>query len=77
MDDNHDGTFSIYYMVKDIGEYTLSIKFGGQPVPDGFYTFTVSQIFVYQFFSFGIPIMTKIVCINPSSHSLLKKYTTI
>ncbi|XP_035708450.1 filamin-A isoform X3 [Folsomia candida] len=40
VDDNHDGTFSIYYMVKDIGEYTLSIKFGGQPVPDGFYTFT-------------------------------------
>jgi filamin len=42
VDDNHDGTFSIYYTVKDAGEYTLSVKFGGQPVPDGFYTFTVN-----------------------------------
>lgn len=40
--DNGDGTFRIYYTVKDAGEYTLNIKFGGQPVPGGFYTFTVS-----------------------------------
>ena len=44
IEDNGDGTFSIYYTVKDAGEYTLSIKFGGQPVPDGVYNFTVSQI---------------------------------
>ncbi|XP_066996805.1 filamin-A isoform X2 [Anabrus simplex] len=40
IEDNGDGTFSIYYMVKDAGDYTLSVKFGGQPVPEGFYTFT-------------------------------------
>ncbi|ROT84919.1 hypothetical protein C7M84_021888, partial [Penaeus vannamei] len=40
IEDNGDGTFSIYYTVKDAGEYTLSVKFGGQPVPDGFYSFT-------------------------------------
>nr|CAD7429986.1 unnamed protein product [Timema monikensis] len=41
IEDNGDDTFSIYYTVKDAGDYTLSIKFGGQPVPDGFYTFTI------------------------------------
>lgn len=45
IDDNGDGTFSVYYTVKDAGEYTLSIKFGGNPVPDGVYNFTVSPTF--------------------------------
>ncbi|GLH11660.1 Filamin-A [Gryllus bimaculatus] len=40
IEDNGDGTFSIYYTVMDAGDYTLSIKFGGQPVPEGFYKFT-------------------------------------
>ncbi|KAG7210743.1 hypothetical protein KM043_012240 [Ampulex compressa] len=40
IEDNGDGTVNIYYTVADAGDYTLSIKFGGQPVPDGFYTFT-------------------------------------
>lgn len=44
--DNGDGTVDIYYTVADAGEYTLSIKFGGQPIPDGFYTFTVSNHFL-------------------------------
>ncbi|XP_018396446.1 PREDICTED: filamin-A isoform X4 [Cyphomyrmex costatus] len=43
IEDNGDGTVSIYYTVADAGDYTLSIKFGGQPVPDGFYTFTASE----------------------------------
>ncbi|XP_023712514.1 filamin-A isoform X3 [Cryptotermes secundus] len=43
IEDNGDGTFSIYYTVKDAGDYTLSVKFGGQPVPDGFYTFTAAS----------------------------------
>jgi len=43
IEDNGDGTVSIYYTVADAGDYTFSIKFGGQPVPDGFYTFTVSE----------------------------------
>ena len=42
--DNGDGTFSIYYNVTDAGEYTLSVKFGGQTIPGGFYTFTVSNL---------------------------------
>ncbi|KAJ8917961.1 hypothetical protein NQ315_002656 [Exocentrus adspersus] len=37
--DNGDGTVSIYYTVQDAGEYTINIKFGGQTVPGGFYTF--------------------------------------
>lgn len=43
IEDNGDGTVNIYYTVADAGDYTLSIKFGGQPVPEGFYTFTVSN----------------------------------
>ncbi|XP_013789840.1 filamin-A-like [Limulus polyphemus] len=38
VEDNSDGTFSIYYNLKDAGEYSISIKFGGQPVPGGKYT---------------------------------------
>ncbi|KAK4872119.1 hypothetical protein RN001_016243 [Aquatica leii] len=41
--DNGDGTFSIYYNVKDAGDYTVSIKFGGQPISGGFYTFTAEE----------------------------------
>ncbi|XP_029167598.1 filamin-A isoform X3 [Nylanderia fulva] len=43
IEDNGDGTVNIYYTVADAGDYTFSIKFGGQPVPDGFYTFTASE----------------------------------
>lgn len=41
--DNADGTVDIFYAVEDAGDYTLSIKFGGQPIPNGLYTFKVSQ----------------------------------
>lgn len=47
IEDNGDGTVNIYYTVEDAGDYTLSIKFGGQPIPEGFYTFTVSHYFFY------------------------------
>jgi filamin len=57
IEDNGDGTFSIYYTVKDAGEYTLSIKFGGQPVPEGVYNFTVSPMqlsrIIHFFCGFG------------------------
>ncbi|XP_067205883.1 filamin-A isoform X3 [Linepithema humile] len=43
IEDNGDGTVNIYYTVADAGDYTLSVKFGGQPVPEGFYTFTASE----------------------------------
>ncbi|XP_022254826.1 filamin-A-like, partial [Limulus polyphemus] len=38
VEDNGDGTFSIYYTVKEVGEYMICITFGGQPVPGGVYT---------------------------------------
>ncbi|XP_058791414.1 filamin-A isoform X2 [Phymastichus coffea] len=41
--DNADGTVDIFYTVEDAGDYTLSIKFGGQPVPNGLYTFKASE----------------------------------
>ncbi|XP_066588237.1 filamin-A isoform X2 [Prorops nasuta] len=43
IEENGDGTVNIYYTVADAGDYTLSIKFGGQPIPEGFYTFTASE----------------------------------
>lgn len=48
IEDNGDGTFSIYYTAKDAGEYTINIKFGGQPVPDGVYSFTVSALKFFE-----------------------------
>lgn len=38
VEDNGDGTFSLFYTVKDAGQYTISIKFGGQPIPGGVFT---------------------------------------
>lgn len=38
--DNNDGTFSIFYKVKNKGEYTVNLRFGGQPVPGGSYKIT-------------------------------------
>ncbi|XP_067124657.1 LOW QUALITY PROTEIN: filamin-A-like [Centruroides vittatus] len=38
VEDNGDGTFSLFYTVKDTGQYTISIKFGGQPIPGGVFT---------------------------------------
>ena len=40
--ENTDGTVDIYYSVEDAGDYTVSIKFGGQPIPNGLYSFKVS-----------------------------------
>jgi filamin len=39
--DNGDGSFKIYFSVEDAGEYTLSLRFGGQPIPDGVYNFSL------------------------------------
>ena len=33
--DNGDGTISIVYTPQAAGAYTINIKFGGQPVPNG------------------------------------------
>ncbi|KAK6619966.1 hypothetical protein RUM44_006366 [Polyplax serrata] len=49
---NGDGTHTIYYTVHDEGEYTMNLKFGGQPVPDGFYTFLVSFCWILSHIHF-------------------------
>ena len=36
--DNGDGTVSLMYTPRVPGAYTLNIKFGGQPVPNGQFT---------------------------------------
>nr|XP_042902335.1 filamin-A isoform X2 [Parasteatoda tepidariorum] len=38
VEDNSDGTFSIFYSVKEKGDYTINVKFGGNPVPGGSFT---------------------------------------
>lgn len=40
VEDNGDGTFTIFYRVKEAGEHQVNIKFGGQPVPGGTYKIT-------------------------------------
>ena len=39
---NPDGTYSINYKVQEPGEYVIEVKYGGQVVPNGVFTFTVS-----------------------------------
>ena len=46
--DNGDGTISIMYTPRVPGAYTLNIKFGGQPVPDGEFTQMVGTVLVCQ-----------------------------
>lgn len=38
VEDNGDGTYTIFYRIKEQGEHQVNIKFGGQPVPGGSYT---------------------------------------
>ncbi|XP_027200604.2 filamin-A-like [Dermatophagoides pteronyssinus] len=38
---NPDGTYSVNYKVKQPGNYTIEMKFGGQPIPGGVLQFTV------------------------------------
>lgn len=38
----NDGTYAVNYSVDQPGDYTMTIKYGGQPVRDGFYKFTVT-----------------------------------
>jgi len=41
---NVDGTSSVYYKVKEDGEYGMNLFYGGQPLPNGQYTFQVRII---------------------------------
>ncbi|CAH1731357.1 unnamed protein product [Aphis gossypii] len=38
----NDGTYVVNYSIKEPGDYTMTMKYGGQPVRDGFYKFTVT-----------------------------------
>ena len=38
---NPDGTYSVNYKVKQPGNYTIEMKYGGQPIPGGVLQFTV------------------------------------
>lgn len=40
--ENTDGTFSIQFTPANPGDYSISIKFGGQCIPDGEYIIQVS-----------------------------------
>ncbi|CAG0912726.1 unnamed protein product [Notodromas monacha] len=67
--DNGDGTFSIYYKVNDTGEYTISVKFGGQQVPQGSYTVKGFRLPAWEFLSFpafvhGYIFVPTLVCEN-------------
>lgn len=47
---NKDGTNNIYYTVKQPDEYKVSVKFGGQLIPNGEWLVYVSIIFLFQSF---------------------------
>ena len=56
VEDNRDGTYKVYFRVDKPGDYVLNIKFGGETIPDGLYTFTVSTIL----HRFGVTIQLEI-----------------
>ncbi|XP_025198819.1 filamin-A isoform X1 [Melanaphis sacchari] len=39
----NDGTYVVNYSIKEPGDYTLTMKYGGQPVKDGFYKLTATE----------------------------------
>lgn len=41
VEDNGNGTFSIFYSVKEVGDYTINVNFGGNPVPGGSFSMKV------------------------------------
>lgn len=40
--ENHDGTFDIYYTAPEPGKYLITIRFGGQNIPNSPFTVQVS-----------------------------------
>lgn len=42
VEDNGNGTFNVFYSVKEVGDYTINVNFGGNPVPGGSFTMKVS-----------------------------------
>lgn len=41
--DKKDGTFNVYYKLRDDGDYTVDLKFGGQPIPNANYNVKVRE----------------------------------
>ena len=39
---NEDGSYSVKYKVKEPGDYTIELKYGGKPVPNGVIQFVVA-----------------------------------
>lgn len=54
VEDNADGTVSIFYSVKEVGDYSINIKFGGNPVPGGNFSCQVSACCNVYSGEFGI-----------------------
>lgn len=48
--ENADGTFAILFTPQFPGNYSISIKFGGQSIPEGEYTIQVSVFFFFFLF---------------------------
>ena len=44
IEDNSDGTFTVYYVPEDVGRYTISVLYGGQPVKDSPFNVKVDPI---------------------------------
>lgn len=44
IEDNSDGTYTVYYVPEDVGRYTISILYGGQPVKDSPFNVKVDPI---------------------------------
>jgi len=44
VEDNSDGTFTVYYVPEDIGRYTINVLYGGQPVKDSPFNVKVDPI---------------------------------
>ncbi|KAL8615195.1 hypothetical protein ACOMHN_029211 [Nucella lapillus] len=54
--ENVDGTFSICFTPQYPGDYTIEIKFGGNPIPDGQYTIQAVADDVYADYQLGKPV---------------------
>ena len=44
IEDNADGTFTVFYVPEDIGRYTINVLYGGQPVKDSPFNVKVDPI---------------------------------
>lgn len=40
---NENGSFDIRYAISEPGEYQMNVKFGGKDIPNGSFSFKVSQ----------------------------------